>query len=172
MNDASEADVAHPGVDHLRPASAGAIAHAVAAGTEVGAALDHLAGHSELRLPPVVAGVDGAASRITRNAAGSVDFARMAIGVPVGGPIPDIAGHVVQPVAVRREGSDWSRRAVASIRSPREIAVPEIGETVVCGFRLVTPGEHRLIKAASCRCFPLGLSRQAAAGPARVRLSV
>ena len=95
--------MAHAGVDHLRPPCGRPVAHAVAVRTEVGAALDHLAGHSELRLPPVVASVDGAASRITRNSAGSVDFAWMAIGVPVGGPIPDVAGHVVQPVAVRRE---------------------------------------------------------------------
>ena len=56
--------MAHPGVDHLRPASRGAVAHAIAVGAKVGAALDHLARYSELRLPPVVAAVDSAAPRI------------------------------------------------------------------------------------------------------------
>ena len=39
-NHTPEADVAHPGVDHLRPASRGAVAHAIAVRAEVGAALD------------------------------------------------------------------------------------------------------------------------------------
>ena len=120
--------MAHPGIDHLRPASRGAVAHAIAVGAKVGAALDHLAGYSELRLPPVVALAYSATARITWNAARLVDLGRMAVGVPVGGPIPDIAGHVVQAVPVRREGSDRSCRAVAEVRSPREIAVPEVGE--------------------------------------------
>ena len=47
---AAEADVAHAGVDHLRPAGRGAVAQAVAVGAQERAALDHLARHPELRL--------------------------------------------------------------------------------------------------------------------------
>ena len=47
---AADADVAHAGVDHLRPPRGGAVAHAVAVGAEVRAALDHLARDPELRL--------------------------------------------------------------------------------------------------------------------------
>ena len=164
--------MAHPGVDHLRPASRGAVAHAIAVGTEVGAALDHLARYPELRLPPVVALADSATARIAWNAAGLVDLGRMAVGVPVGGPVPDVAGHVVEAVPVRREGSDRSCRAIAAVRSPREIAVPEVGEPGVDGFRLITPGEDRLIQPATCRRFPLSLARQAPASPVRVRLGI
>src|SRR4029453_5538832 len=130
---ASEADMAHPSIDHLRPAGGWAVAHAIAVGAEVGAALDHLAGYPELRLPAIVAVAYGAASRIAWDAAGLVDLGRMAIGVPVGGPIPHVAGHVVKAVPVRRKRSDRHGRAVAKIRSRRKVTVPEVGKSLVFG---------------------------------------
>ncbi len=51
---AAEADVAHAGVDRLRPARGGPVPQAVDVGAQERAALDHLAGHLELRLPRVV----------------------------------------------------------------------------------------------------------------------
>ena len=47
---APEADVAHAGVDHLRPAGGRPVAQAVGVGAQVRAALDHLAADPELRL--------------------------------------------------------------------------------------------------------------------------
>src|ERR1700756_5907847 len=42
---AAKTEVAHPGVDHLRPPRRGPVAAAVAVGTEERSALDHLARH-------------------------------------------------------------------------------------------------------------------------------
>src|SRR4051794_751611 len=53
--DAAEADVAHAGVDHLGASRGGAVALAVAVGTQERAALDDLARDLELRLGGVQA---------------------------------------------------------------------------------------------------------------------
>ena len=56
--------MAHAGIDHLRPARGGSVAHAVAVGTQIRAALDHFAGDPELWLPTVVAVSEVAAARV------------------------------------------------------------------------------------------------------------
>jgi hypothetical protein len=164
--------VAHASIDHLRPARGRPVAHAIAIGAEIGAALDYLAGHSELRLPPVIAGLHDAAPGITRNAAGLVDLVGVPIGIPVGGPVPDVAGHVVEAVRVWWEGADRHRGAVTVIRSPGKVTVPEIGQPLARRLWLITPYEDHLIAAATCRGLPLGLGRQAAPSPIRVRFGI
>src|SRR6266581_5288660 len=103
-HDAAEADVRHAGVDHLRLARGGTVAEAVVRGAEVRAALDHLARDAELRLVRVVAlGLRDDARVDGRAAAGLDDLVGAGGDVPVARPLPDVARHVVEPVAVRRE---------------------------------------------------------------------
>ena len=66
---APEADVAHAGVDRLRPPRGRPVAQAVGVGAQVGAALDHLAPDPELRLGRVVARLEVAAAGVLRGAA-------------------------------------------------------------------------------------------------------
>ena len=49
--------------------------------------------------------------------------------VPIGTPLPDVAGHVGQPIAVGRERADRCRRAVAVFRGVlvRESSLPDVG---------------------------------------------
>src|SRR6266498_603766 len=97
-HDATEADVAHARVDHLRLARRGTVAEAVVRGTEVRAALDHLARDAELRLVRVVAlGLRDDARVDGRAAAGLDDLVGAGGDVPVAGPLPDVARHVVEP---------------------------------------------------------------------------
>jgi len=50
--------------------------------------------------------------------------------------------------------------------------MPEIGELIAGRFRVITPDKDQVIKPAARGGFPLGLARQAAAGPGRVRLGI
>src|SRR5262245_13316721 len=97
---AAKADVARAGVRHLRPPRGRPVAQAVAVGAGEGPALDHLAGDRELGLGPVVAPLEGASARVARHAARLVGLLRMTVGVPVGRPLPDVAGRVVEAEAV------------------------------------------------------------------------
>ena len=112
------------------PAGGRAVAQAIGVGTKVGAALDDFPRHARLRLSPVVALLDSAAPRIAGDAAGLVHLGRVAVDVPVGGPVPDVARHVVEAVRVRRKRANRRGRAVSDIRSPREVTMPEIGELI------------------------------------------
>src|SRR4029077_5098012 len=99
--DAAEADVAHAGVDHLRTASRRPVAQAVGVRTEIRTALDHLAGNLELGLSRVVALLERASANTVGHATARARGVRRALDVPVGGPFPDVAGHVMEAVAVR-----------------------------------------------------------------------
>src|SRR4029450_13246131 len=113
-DDAAKADVAGRGVDRLGLARGGAIAQAVVRSAQVRAALDHpprdvrsglsLDEALRLRRHPRVRG--SAARRPGRlGGAGRVPLAR---------PLPRVAAHVVQAVAVRREASNRGRSLVAA----------------------------------------------------------
>src|SRR4029453_8354403 len=100
MEYTAEADMAHASIDHLRPARGRQVAHAIAVGVEIRAALDQFPRHSELGLPAGVAFVGGAAPRITWYATRLFDLRRVMIGIPVDSPVPDVSGHVVEAVRV------------------------------------------------------------------------
>src|SRR5262245_56671062 len=81
----------------------GAIAAAVVWRAQMRAALEHLAGNPDVRLTGVVARGLRPAPRILRNAAGFWRVGLVLVGPPVRGPLPHIADHVVDAVAVRWE---------------------------------------------------------------------
>ena len=90
------------------------VAEAVVRGAEVRAALDDAA--RERSSPALAAG--------GRAAGWSVAGCRRE---EVAGPLPDVAGHVVEAVAVRREAADGRRAVVAVVPgSARELALPGV----------------------------------------------
>ena len=69
---------------------------------------------------------------------------------PVGAPLPHVAGHVVQPEAVRREGVDRRRagEAVGGGVAAGERALEDVHQVLPVRLELVAPREHR------CRASP------------------
>src|SRR5215831_7414147 len=100
--------MAHAAVDHLRVARCRAIAPAVIRCAKKGATLDDPARDRELGLRTVVAGVYRRAARIVPHAARAFGVQLMPGAEPIGGPFPDITGHIAKSVAVWRE--DGNRR--------------------------------------------------------------
>ena len=89
-HDAAKADVRRRGVDRLALARGGAEAQAVVRRAQVRAALDHAPG-------------DVLAGEHARRAARVLLRVAVGGGPVVRGPLPDVARHVVEPVAVGRE---------------------------------------------------------------------
>src|SRR5262245_42958904 len=158
-------------IDRLRVPGSRAIATAIAWRTQERAALDDLARDPDLRLAGVVAVLLGSAARISRRAA-SLLLAGVGVdlGVPVAGPLPDIANHVMEPVAVRRERRH-RRGALEAVLLQILVwksALPGIGHVLAAGGEFVTPGELGAVDTAARRQLPFGLGRQLLAGPAGV----
>src|SRR5690606_22035059 len=88
-----------------------------------------------LRLTRIEARLAGAAARIARHAARR-HVVTGAIAVPVSRPLPDVARHVVEPVAVRREASDRrsAHPAIQLAVPPGELALPRIGARRTTGW--------------------------------------
>ena len=106
-----------------------------------------------------------------RRAAAGVDLDLGVRGrVEVARPLPDVAGHVEQAVAVGRERLDRRRALVAVGQQvlPRELALPGVGHHPALGRELVAPGVDRAVEAAARGELPLGLGRQRLAGPGGV----
>jgi hypothetical protein len=94
--------------------------------------------------------------------------------VPVRRPLPDVSGHVVEAVAVRREAPD-RRRAFVPVELqvlPGELALPGVRHRPPVGEVLVAPGEHRALEPAAGSVLPLRLGGEPLAHPGRVRLRV
>src|ERR1700731_2579010 len=101
--DATETDMARRGVHRPGMTRGRAVAAAVIRRTEVRAALQHLTRNLDFGLAGIVARFLTTAPRIRRDAAGLVSVGFVSGRVPVAGPLPHIADHVVDAVAVRRE---------------------------------------------------------------------
>src|SRR5713226_8687821 len=93
-------------------------------------ALQDLAGDFDLRLALIVAVLLARPARVLRNAAG-LRCVRLVPGrIEIAGPFPDIADHVEQPIAVRRERIDRRRacEAIAAEVLMRKFSLPGVGE--------------------------------------------
>src|SRR5215472_7580435 len=166
----AEADMAHAAVDHVRVARRRAIAPAVIGRAKKGAALDHLARNSELRLGGVETGLYRAAPRIVRDAARAFGVPDMPGAEPVGGPFPDISCHVEEPMTVWRKGADRrsSLEAVGAEVLPREFALPGVCHLAVFRRQFIAPDKLGAVQSAARRKLPLGLGRQRLTRPVRV----
>jgi hypothetical protein len=94
--------------------------------------------------------------------------------VPVGGPLPDVADHVDQAVAVGRVAADRCGPDVPVLGGVvhREITLPGVGHPAAGRGELVAPGELGPVQPAAGGELPLGLGRHRLAGPGRVRLDI
>ena len=173
-DDAAEAEVRRGGVDRLRKARRGPVSAAVVWRAEVRAALDHPAGDENLGLARIVALGLARSAGIARRATGLDHLAGMTRHVPVGGPLPDVADHVQQAVAVRRERVDrrGARVAVALQVLPRELALPGVGHVLVARQELVSPRVGFFLEPAAGGKLPFGLARQRLALPRREGLGI
>src|SRR5262249_38690420 len=90
--------------------------------------------------------------------------------VPVGGPFPDVAGHVVEAVAVGGEGCHGSgaAEAVGGAVPVGKMPLPDVGPPLPPRRELVPPDIALPVQAAAGRELPLRLGRQALAGPASI----
>ena len=113
-------------------------------------------------------------SRIVRDAAGTRHLVGVTRREPVSRPLPDVPGHVVEPVAVRGKAADGrcSLVAVELQVLPGELALPGVRKRSAVRQVLVAPGERGAVEAAARGKLPLGLGRQLLAGPRCVGLRV
>src|SRR3984893_18338721 len=129
------------GVNRLRVPCGRPVAAAIVRRAQMRAAFQDLPGNPDLWLAGIEASVLPSAARIFRNAAGLRRVRFMLLRIPVGGPFPDIADHVMNAVAVRREGRD-RRGAIETVATEillREFALPGIGLVLAAGRELVPP---------------------------------
>src|ERR1700732_1688122 len=125
-----------------------AVAAAVIRRAQMRAAFDDLAGNLDLRLAGVVAAILAPAARIFRNAARLRRVGFMLGGPPIGGPLPDIADHVVDAVAVgrKRHHRRGPAEAVFATVLVWKISLPGIGTMLSAGREFAAPGELGIIK--------------------------
>src|SRR5262245_28513679 len=137
------------------------------------AALHHLARNADRGLARIVALLLACAAS---TAAAAVLSARslMLWRIPVGGPLPDIADHVVEAKAVRRKRTDRRGALAASALAAfvRKHAIPGVGHAPAAGHELAAPGILRAIEATARGELPFRLGRQPLAGPHRIGLGI
>lgn len=95
-------------------------------------------------------------------------------GVPIGAPFPDVAGHVVEPVAVGWEGCDGGAQDEAV---GCEIVIGEFALPVVAGDfglveEVVAPGEVCVGEPPAGCEFPFGFGGEPFSGPLSIGLGV
>src|SRR5215469_10930497 len=173
-DDAAKADVAGGGVDGLGVARRRAVAAAVIGSAEMRAALQDLARDADLRLAAVITAVLRRATRVLGRAAGTRRRYLVAHPKPVGSPLPDVAYHVIQPIAVRgiRPYGRCARVAIVTAVFVRELALPGVGHMAPLRRELIAPGVFGAIEPAARGELPLRLARQFLAGPGGVGLGV
>src|SRR5882757_2103127 len=100
---AAEPEMTRRSIDRLGMPCGGPIAAAIVRRAQMRAALDDLAGDTDVRLAGIVAALLASPARVLGNAARLRRIGLMLRRVPVRRPFPDIADHVVQAVAVGRK---------------------------------------------------------------------
>jgi hypothetical protein len=166
--------MAHRGVNRLGVASCRAIAAAIVRRAEVRAAFHDLAWDLDLRLARIVARALTAAAGIYRNAARFWCIGTVLGQVPISGPFPDVADHIMDAVAVRREGRDRRRafKAVLGLVLPRKWSLPSIGHMPPAGRKFIAPGERGAVQSSPRGKLPFGFCRQILAGPFGIGLRI
>src|SRR5262249_29003321 len=90
--------------------------------------------------------------------------------IPIRTPLPDIAAHVVEAEAVRRERADGRCPLIPVLFAvlPRKASLPDVRGPLAARLQLVAPRIAVAIQAAARREFKLGFGRQSLARPFRV----
>src|SRR5664279_2687904 len=86
---------------------------------------------------------------------------------PVGRPLPDVAGHVVEAVAVglERVHRTGAVVTVAPRVLVREPSLSDVHAMLAARLELITPRKSRPAQPATRGELPLGLGRESLAGP-------
>src|SRR5262249_52452769 len=111
---------------------------------------------------------------IAHHAAGGDQSLIVVRPVPVRGPLPDISGHVVESVSVRRIFR-YRRDADESILSGvlnRKLSLVRVGHVFPTDTEFVAPDERLARAAAPRRELPFGFGRQTLTGPLRVSFGI
>src|SRR6185436_10487218 len=146
-HDAPEADVASGRINRLRMARGGSVAAAVVGRAQVRAALENLARDPDLRMAGIVAAALRAAARVLGDAAWLRRVGGVLCRVPIARPLPDIADHVVEAIAVRRKGGH-RRGALIAVHDEvlaGKLALPGVGQVPAARRELIAPRELRTI---------------------------
>ena len=173
-DDAPESQVTRRRIDRLGKPGRGPIAAAVVRRAQVRAPFDHLARDLDVRLARIVAFLRRATPRVAWNAARLRLAMRTARCIPVGRPLPDVAGHVEKAVSVGGKRID-RRRPLVSVGPkvlPWELSLPEICHRPAVRHQLVAPGVFRAVVPAAGRELPLRFSRERFPAPPSIRLRV
>src|SRR4029079_14827641 len=127
------------GVDILGVARRGAVTPAVVRRTKVRAALEHLARDAGAGLERIIAAFGPGAAWVRGHATGLGRVGLVLGRVPVGRPLPDVADHVVDAVAVGREGAHrrGPRPAVGAQVLVWKVALPGVGHVPAARDELV-----------------------------------
>src|SRR6266508_2825498 len=160
IQNGAETKVPGAEIDLLRLARGRTIPRAVVGSAQERAALDdaawRLAGSQCEVLQRGSAGIDRCLARVTR-------------AIPIARPLPDIADHVVEAIAVRLEAAD--RRGPGVTVFVRivdgEDALPAVGDRLALGVEGARPVVLALATAARSE-FPLRLGRELTPAPARI----
>src|SRR5262249_44227973 len=150
----------------------GTVAPAVVRRAQVRATLHHPPRDADPRLGGIVALVLAPAARVLRSAAGLHGLLGMPRPVPVARPLPDVADHVLEAVAIGREGIDRGPALETILEQvlPGELPLPGIRHVPAAGGELLAPGIFRAVQAAAGSVLPLGLGGQDLASPAGIPL--
>lgn len=169
-NNAPKAEVACRCIHRLGVARRRTVAAAVVWRAEMRAAFYDFAWYFDFRLKRIVTRLLLAAARVVWDTARLLLVGLVSRCVPVGRPLPDVANHVIDAIAVRRKGEHRGSadEAVVAAVLVREIPLPRVGAMPSAGRKLVAPGEVGAVKAAARRVFPLGLGWQIPSRPFRV----
>src|SRR6185437_9405982 len=143
---------------------------AVVGRAEIRAAFEHLARNAHIWLRWVVALLHGAAAWVVRRATRLDWVASVVWLIPVVGPFPDVACHVIEPVAIRRERADRHRFGMAPHANvlPGELAPPGVGHQLAARHKLIAPGIDFSVQAAARGKLPFRLAWQLLASPGGV----
>src|SRR6266404_8819176 len=162
------------GIDRLGMTRGRTIAPAIIGRAEMGATLQHFAWYAHRGLARIIAALDGPTAWILRYAASLGCVGLVLCRIPVGRPFPDIADHVVNAIAVGREGAHrrGARVAIGPVILQREVALPGVGHMLAARCEFITPGELRTFEATARGEFPLCLRWQLLAGPRGIGLGI
>src|SRR5262245_42491875 len=144
-HDAAKTNVASRRVDRLGLARRRPVAQAVVGRAEVRAAFHHPA--------------SGASPALARHTAGFSGYFAAVRGEATRGPLPHIADHVVEAIAVCGKGVD-RRGALVAVELeilPGETALPGIGHRPPLRSKRFAPGVGRAVETAARGEFPFGL---------------
>src|SRR6266571_6920257 len=129
IDNTPEADMARRRINRLGNTCRRAITQAVIRRAEEGPTFEHLSWDTDLRLCRINTLLFCPPSRIERDAACRGRVCWMMLLVPVRRPFPHIARHVIQTIAIGREGAHGRRplKAIGEQVLPGKLSLPGVG---------------------------------------------